>query len=188
MKSCSCKCVLNFSCEFGQIVLLCLDPLDQGVEGGKGWELNPMTGARLLSEAEASQLVSSVTLKTYLDPEKAYKTIEVKGFEDVDGEKCVRVDMVRSADDAKESIYFAVDTGLPKLEKSVRKTNLGEVDVVTSIEGYDEYDGIKVPSEMSSQLEKLGMTYNLKTESMKFNGKVDDSVFDVPDAVKDLLK
>lgn len=160
----------------------------QGVTDSKGWEITPTTGARLMSEVETQQLMSSLTNIYVVAPEKVYKKIENTGKQAVGDEMCYRVKLVRKLDGGEEEMYFSVASGLPIRTVMSKETQFGKVEVVTTLSDFKVFGGIKTPTKSSSQLEALGMSYNMTFESVNYNKPVEDSAFVVPAEIKKLLE
>jgi hypothetical protein len=159
----------------------------QGINNGKGWELAP-TGARLMSDVETRELLSSVSMSQLTEPEKIYKSIETVGKKEVDGQACYHLKMAHKLDEGVEELFVSVESGLPLQAITDKQTQLGKVQVVTTLSDYKVVDGIKSATTTSSRLEKLGMTYKATFDSVQYNKPIDDSVFEIPEQVKPLLQ
>ena len=57
-----------------------------------------------------------------------------------------------------------------------------------SVKKYKEFAGIKSAVEMDQNLVDLGMTQKIVIESVSYNEKIEDGVFEIPESVKPLLK
>ncbi|MGI9473755.1 MAG: hypothetical protein ACR2NZ_19595 [Rubripirellula sp.] len=160
----------------------------QGVTNGQGWELSPTAGARLMSDSETEQLLEAMTLRTYADPKSVYASMENTGTAKVDDTECYRVKLVRKIDDSAEEVLFSVATGLPVRSTGIRKTELGDVKIVTTMGDYKAFGGLTIPTKTVSQLQSIGVTYSANTKSVIYNQPIPDSAFALPDSISDLLK
>jgi hypothetical protein len=140
-----------------------------------------------MSDAETEQLMEAITLRTYADPKSVYSSMKNTGLTKLDGVDCYRVKLVRKIGDAAEEILFNVKTGLPVQSTGVRKTELGEVNIVTTMSEYKTFDGLTIPTKTVSRLESIGMTYTANTKSITYNQPVPESAFAVPAGIRTLL-
>ncbi len=159
----------------------------QGVTGGRGWELSPTGGPRLMSDLETRQLIDSVTMGNYVDPDSFYKSIESAGKQLVGSEECYQVDAIRKQDGELERIFFSIRSGLPVKTITRKTTEVGNVEIVTVMGDYKSFDQIKSAGRLSTSIEKLKTTYNMILRSVTYNKPVEDAVFDLPDQIKPLL-
>lgn len=156
----------------------------QGYDGEIGWSTDPMNGPRLMSEKEVVQLADQADPAIALKYKQTYPTIEYAGETDFNGQRAHKIRLVR--DNGKESFeYYSVDSGMMIGQENVQASPMGEIRVVTSLEDYKEFGGMKVPTTMIQQVgpQKIIITIT----SMEMN-TVSPDAFERPDAVQALVE
>ncbi len=160
---------------------------EQGLNDKMAWEMSAQ-GNRRMSDEEHKRMMETVNLYSTFDPGKIYGSMENKGVEEVNGEKCYMLEMKRKDNDQVDKFYYSVKTGLVMRSLSKEPSPFGEIEVETTLSDYTTINGIKSPGKMSHKLVNLGMTQILEFNSIKYNQEIDDSKFAVPDAIKNLDK
>lgn len=56
----------------------------------------------------------------------------------------------------------------------------------TTLSSYKEVDGLKSAMKIVQELVGLGMTQEIEFESIKYNAPIEDAVFELPAAIKEL--
>ncbi len=126
--------------------------VSQGYDGTTGWESNPMTGPRLLSDLELEQLRASESNVFNLESiDKLYPTAEVAGRAEFKGAPAWKVRLVTAA--GRESIaYFDMASGLMTgMEASVASA-LGNIPAVITLGDYKPFGRIKLPVNSTQSL------------------------------------
>lgn len=149
-------------------------------DNGKGWTINPFTGATEATEISGTQL-SDYKSQAFLASNLAdYKNrghqLESAGQEDVDGVKCFKLKLTHK-DDGKITFYFinAADFVLIKAA-SKREMQGEEVDVETYYSDLKEFNGIKY---FMSRIQKMnGEVFSeMHMDKFELNVPVDEAIF-----------
>lgn len=165
-----------------------LGKIEKGNLGDVAWEMSAVTGNRLLQGEEARRFREIASMKTTYDPSSVYESIENTGIEQVDGEPCYKVTMKRKGSDVEDATYYSVETGLAIKSVTHEATPAGPVTAHTTFSDYKEIDGIKTPMRQVQELAGLGMTQEIKIESLRYNEPIEESVFELPEPVRQLVQ
>ena len=158
----------------------------QGTDGVVAWDANPMQGPRLLSDKELAQTLEGADFYgNMLYPVDRFATMENLGVADFNGEKSYKVKLVRKDSGRATTQYFSVATGLIVGVETVQESQMGTMQVSSTLSDYKEFGGVKFPTktEVTMGANKLIMTIT----NVVING-APATAFDIPDAVKPLIK
>lgn len=159
----------------------------QGGNGEVFWEISPVTGNRLLEGKEAQQLLDTGNMARIYDPGSYYKSMKTLGIEEVDGEKCYQLELIKESGD-KVVEYYSIDSGLQvKSEGTIEVGGMGKVNIVTMISGYKDCDGIKTPLKLSQQLPN-GITQVVEFSEWNYNADIPADAFKLPAEIEELVK
>ena len=127
-------------------------------------------------------------MKIVLAPESIFQSIKNTGIEEVDRSPCYKLEMKRKGSVDIDTMYYSVKTGLLVKAVSMAPSVLGRIKVETTTSDYKVVDGLKYAMKIRQKMPDLGMTQNIEIESVEYNRKIEDSVFEVPAQIKELLK
>jgi hypothetical protein len=158
----------------------------QGTNGEIAWDANPMQGPRLLTDKELAQTLEGADFYgNLLYPAERFTKMANLGLADFNGESCYKIQLVRK-DSGRESIqYFSVATGLMVGAETTQESQMGSMTISSTMSDYKSFGGVKFPtkSEVNMGANKMVMTIT----NVVING-APATAFDVPDAVKPLIK
>jgi len=155
----------------------------QGVRGDIAWSMDQMSGPRLLTEAEATELRREIDLTRSLDFREEYPTIEYVEQTTFDGKEAHKLRLV-DGDGAASTQYYGVDSGLLIGSERTVETQMGPTPMTMYMREYEEMGGIKQPTKM---VQKVGPTEVIITIDSVSYEKIDDAQFELPQAVKALV-
>lgn len=158
----------------------------QGTNGEIAWDANPMQGPRLLGDKELTQTLEGADFYgNLLYPAERFSTLENLGIVDFNSEKAYKVKLVRKASGNETTQYFSVATGLIVGAELTQQSQMGSMQVSSTLSEYKEFGGVKFPTktEVTMGANKLLMTIT----NVVING-APATAFDVPEAVKPLVK
>lgn len=158
--------------------------IQQGVFGGVAWELNPLTGPRILDGEEKSALVRSSRLDTEVNWRKYYPKVEVAGVEMVDGKPAYKV-VLTPAEGGPTTQYYDKVSGLLVRSDSKQKSPMGEIPVEVSYSDYKKVDGILVPFKSTQKV--LTQEIVMTLDEVKNNPEFAASTFELPEEVRKLV-
>lgn len=158
----------------------------QGTNGEIAWDANPMQGPRLLTDKELAQTLEGADFYgNLLYPAERFTKMANLGLADFNGESCYKIQLVRK-DSGRESMqYFSVATGLMVGAETTQESQMGSMTISSTMSDYKSFGGVKFPmkSEVNMGPNKMVMTIT----NVVING-APATAFDVPDAVKPLIK
>ncbi len=158
----------------------------QGFDGTTAWRTSEMQGPAILEGEEREQMVNQFVVSPYLNLEKRFETIECTGTEKFNGENCHVIEM-KNKDQKPIVTYFSIESKLIVGTKMMQVSDFGEIEIVTKIGDYKEVDGIKFAHTTTVELPQGMGEMISETEEIKVNLKVDNSVFELPEDIKDLI-
>ncbi len=155
----------------------------QGTDGEVVWELNPMTGPRIIKGQEKALLLSQ-----YAFDETRYRetcdNIQCLGVERIEGQPCYKV--VQSVKGAMPiTVYYSKETGLAMKACYTILDAMGPQDVETIMTDYRPVDGV-LYAHRTVQKVKNVETVTL-IESIKHNVVMDKQQFDLPEAIRTMV-
>ena len=154
--------------------------------GTIAWDANPMQGPRLLSDKELAQTLEGADFYgNLLYPADRYARMENLGVVPFAGEPAYKVKLVRKDSGRETTQYFSVATALIIGTESVQESQMGTMQISSTLSEYKTFGGIKFPTktEVTMGANKLTMTIS----EIVING-APATAFDVPAAVQALIK
>ncbi|CAN5746388.1 hypothetical protein BH23PLA1_BH23PLA1_19020 [soil metagenome] len=160
-----------------------LGKIVQGTDGKAAWELNPLTGDRVLKDNEKADFLIAARLDETAWRED-YEKVECTGVEDVDGKPAYKVVLTPKQGNPATNFYDK-DSGLMVKSSRTVETPMGQIPVEIFISDYQEVDGLKIPFKSTQKV----LTQELKTEAeeISHNVEIGDDRFAIPDSVKAML-
>jgi hypothetical protein len=158
--------------EFGEV--------SNGVNGDVAWDINPMTGPRVLQGTEKQASLRRAAIDEFLNWKTYYTKAETAGEETVGEEKCTKVVFTPIEGEPVE-YFFGVDTGL--VLRSISNVNGQYTEV--NLSDYREVDGIKIPFLM--EMTNPQFNFEFQFESVEHNVDIPAETFELPKEIKALL-
>lgn len=153
----------------------------QGTDGTTAYEINPISGERLLEGPEKAAFMREAAFYSDLNWQEYYAKAETTGEEEVDGTRCFVVEMTPK-EGKPETRYYAADSGLLVKSKRTVESPMGEIQVESSVSDYRDVDGIKIPFVSTESL--VGQEVKTTIESVEHGVEFPEGTFDVPDSLK----
>lgn len=156
----------------------------QGLNGDVAWTTDAMSGPRLMPEAEERELRREADMESRLKFKDEYPTIEYVSETQFDGQKAHKLRLVNK--EGNESTeYYSVESHYMIGSERVVPSQMGPTNTVSYMRDYKELGGMLQPTTM---VQKIGPTEIIITLKSAEYGEVDESVFELPDAVKALIE
>jgi hypothetical protein len=156
----------------------------QGYDGTTAWAIQPMQGAMVMSGEQADQAKQQADFYADFPDASKYTAIETVGAEDFEGHKCYKVKLVKASGETIQ--YFDVETGLAAgMVRSVENPQMGKMDITVVMSDYKDQGGIKLPSKITQKTPQGDVVLTFTAYEWD---KVEAKVFDLPDAVKAMVK
>ena len=155
--------------------------ITSGYDGTTAWMSSPMTGAQIVSGPELKQILDNADFDGNYDFAKTYPTMETVGERTVDGHACWNVRMV-SVSGTEVHQCFDKESGL-LVGSTVDKqaTAMGEVTAEVVINEYGTFDGIRIPTRMTTTAAGQQIVTTIKSMSHE---PVADSLFVLPAEIR----
>lgn len=156
----------------------------QGLNGDVAWSSDVMNGPRLLPENEAGDIIQQADTAYLLKFKENNKSISYVGEADFEGQAAHKIQLVDN-DDKESTEYYSIESGLLIGSEAVAASPMGEISVITIFGEYKEIDGMM---QVGSMVQKMGPTDVVFTFTSFDTDEIDDSVFELPAAVKALVE
>lgn len=167
------------------IELAGIGSIRRGLTGDVAWEVNPMTGARIVTGDERTQFLREATFNAELIWKELYPKAELAGVVQFAGQPAYKVTLT-AADGDTQTRYFAKDTLLPLGAEMVAKSQMGNIPGESTVSDWREVNGIKFPHKI---LQKQGpQTFEILIDKIELDPALDPSAFALPPEIAALQK
>jgi hypothetical protein len=155
-----------------------------GFNGEVAWANNPLLGPMLLEGKQKDQIATQADFDQALHDPDHYKTMNVLGVEEFNGEQCYKMKLVhRTGFDSTE--YFSVKTGLQRGFTATQESPLGPITATTLVTDYKQFGDLFMPSRISQKA--MGIETVMTIDEMEYD-KLDPAVFELPVEVEALTE
>lgn len=154
-----------------------------GHDGTTAWQLSMMAGPSILDGDAKRQFLRDADFYFDLNFEDWYEHLEVVGYQDWGGERCVVVE-ARNGEGPVDKWYFSEATGLGRGFQGTAETEMGQIATELTVSDYEEIDGIRAPRTLTSKL--MGQTQRITVQSITHE-PFDHSVFLLPQEIAVLV-
>ena len=156
----------------------------QGYDGKTAWVVQPGMGPMVLDGYQAKEMVRQGDFFGGLHDITNYTSAETVELADFDGRKCYKVKLVRKAG-GEGFEFFDAATGLTAGVVRDVDSPMGKVTTTQIVGEYKDFGGVKIPTKIQNKNPQFDMT--MAFSAIEFD-KVDAAAFNLPDAVKPLVK
>lgn len=153
-----------------------------GTHKDTAWEVNPMTGAKVMEGVDKAMAFRQVPLDPFINWKDRFEKVETVE-EDTTGEQPLyKVELTRK-DGGSEFAYFDKETGL--VQKIEAKNSMG-MTIVRPFGDYKEVDGVMVAHQTGSHggMYKIDITF----ETIEHNVDIPAETFDFPPEIKTVME
>lgn len=157
-----------------------------GSDGTTVWSDSTMSGTRLLVDKEAEQTKREADFRRMYDPASVYKSLEVTGVEEVEGEKCYELKITKDDGDTQME-YYSIKSGLQTKSISTAQSAMGPMEIESMAGEYKEFGGIKFPTQMTQKLPN-GMEMVVEFSEIVVNPELPADTFALPEKIKKLVE
>ncbi len=158
--------------EFGTVM--------NGVNGDVVWDINPMTGPRILTGGERLARIRQAQVDQFANWKDNFTKLELAGKETINGAECSKV-ILTPPEGNSLTCCFNDETGL--LVKVVG-TQAGQT-IETSVKNYKEVNGIKIAHLI--EMFTPQMSFTIELESIEQNVDIPDERFALPPEIQSLV-
>lgn len=159
------------------------DVLD-GFDGKVGWTVNPMTGPMLAQGTELEQKAFDADFYSELRDPSRYESITTVEETTFDGRPAYKVSLKRKGG-GEDVEYFDVKTGLKSGGEITRESPNGPLTLTQVVADYKQFGHLLQPSTLKQTT--MGIDQIITVTSIEYD-KVDPAVFELPAAIKALIK
>lgn len=153
--------------------------IEFGVSGDVVWQVNPMEGNSIVEGAQKGELLRQASLEPLAEWKKHYEKAEVAEETTVNDKKAYKV-VFTPKDGDPQTMFFDAESGLIVQTEAIQDG----MPVTTAVEEYKEFDGVKIPTKMTSS---GGMMNPVITFSeIEQNVEIPAEKFALPDEIKAL--
>lgn len=159
--------------------------IQSGTDGTVVWSDDPQQGPQILEGAQKEQRLIQSVFYPLLDIKKTYKDIKVAGVTKHAGQKCYELNLTTQSSDER-TMYVNIASYLIAGVKFSASTPNGELEFITEITDYKEFDGVMIAT---NNLTDMGgfMQQLLTIEAVSFEPHA-EGTFDLPDSIKALME
>jgi hypothetical protein len=157
----------------------------EGFDGKVAWSMSPMTGPMLATGEELTQKAFDANFDGALGIASRYdamKTVEKTTFQ---GRPVYKLALTRKGGGGDDIEFYDVETGLKAGGIMERKNPMGTISVTSSVSDYKKFGDLLQPTVMKQSTS--GVEIVTTFTSVEYD-KVDPTVFELPAAIKALVK
>jgi outer membrane lipoprotein-sorting protein len=159
----------------------------EGTDGNVYWEINPITGDRVIEGDEKAEKLLHGTFNSELRWKEIYAKVECTGVEDIDGKPAYKVVLTPKEATIKPSTeFYDKATHLQVKSLATTKTPMGDIEVETYPSDYKKVDGLLMAHKVRQKL--LTQEMAITMTEVKHNVDLPPDTFKTPDAIKPLLE
>jgi hypothetical protein len=162
-----------------------LGKIQQGISGDVVWEMNPMTGARIVTGEERIQMVRESAFNADLIWKQNYPKAELAGVVEFAGQPTYKV-VLTAADGDVQTRYISKSSLLPVGSQWVVRSQMGRVPFELEMSDWREVGGIKYP--FKTQRKEGPTTLEILVEKIEQDPPLDPATFALPPEIAALQK
>lgn len=159
--------------------------ITEGSDGTVVWEINPITGDRVVEGEEKAEKLLHNTFNGELRWKEMYEKAECTGIEDVDGKPAYKVVLTPKSGKPTTEFYDKASHLQVKATTTVTSP-MGEIAVEMIPSDYKKVDGVLIAHKVTQKL--LVQTIVIAMDEIKHNVDLPADVFKMPEAVKALVE
>jgi hypothetical protein len=167
---------------FTKVEIPGMGTMTMGYDGTTAWSNNPMQGPRLITGTELPQILQQADFDAAMDPVRSFPTMETVGERQVNGRACWDVRMVHTSGQVLRQC-FDKETGLLAAAVVHQTSQMGEVEASVTFENYQAFDGMKVPTKVTTSAAGQEMVLTVKSISHE---PIPAATFELPAEIKAL--
>jgi len=159
--------------------------VEYGSDGLTVWEINPVSGPKILEGKERKRLQTLYGLDLPMRWRTVFKKVECTGLTDLEGRPAYKV-MAETADEYELTYYFDRETGLlAKIELPMETpVGLGIQEVI--LREYRTVTGRLFPYLQIRR--EFGRKMTLAFKSVEYNVAIPENAFALPEAIRKIVK
>ena len=159
---------------------------EEGSDGVIAWDRSPAMGPRVKPKKNAGALGVTLDAAGMVEWRVLIDSVRTEAEERVDEKDCYRVRMTPRDGSPDIIRWYDRDTGLLYRSALAVRTDMGALPLVMTFEEYRSVAEVKWPSRV--RITASGQDTLFAADEVKLNEPVDDSVFEVPEEIRDLAQ
>jgi hypothetical protein len=164
-----------------------LGKIVEATDGNVVWEVNPITGDRVIDGDEKAEKLLHNAFNGELRWKEMYDKAECTGVEDVNGKPAYKVVLTPKAGAGKPTTeFYDKASHLQVKSLTTAKTPMGELEVEMYPSDYKKVDDVLIAHKVTQKL--LTQEIAVTMTEIKHNVDLPPDTFKVPDAIKPLLE
>lgn len=158
--------------------------IQSGFDGDVAWSIDPLAGPRILEGAELEASRERADLLAGVRDSSLVPTRETMGLTEYDGDACWRVRLEWAS--GRESFdCYSTETGLLIASEDQQVSQMGEIQITTTFDDYQEFDGgMYLPTRMVQQ--GMGQVQEMIVEAVEVNTLAPEAL-DPPSSIRTLM-
>jgi hypothetical protein len=136
-----------------------------GFDGTNAWAMDPMQGPRVLSGQELDQMKDEADRRSNVRAPELFTAVQTVADTTMNNERCYLVKLTWKSGRETFDCYSAA-TGLLVAQRTVQKTAMGEIPVVSLLSDYKKFGDITVPTKTVQDL--MGQQQIITISSVEF--------------------
>lgn len=158
--------------------------ISEGFNGTHAWSISPMTGPMLSTGEELAQKAFDSDFDGALNAASRYQKMTTLEKTTFDGRPCYKLSLIRK-DGGEDIEFYDVATGLKAGAIVSRKSPMGTVTATVTMSDYKKFGDLMQPAVMKQSVTGVEILTNIT--AIEYD-KVDPAVFEIPAAIKALIK
>lgn len=158
--------------------------ISEGFDGTRAWSMSPMTGPMLVTGEELAQKAFDAEFESSLNVASRYESMKTLEKTTFDGRPCYKISLIRKGG-GEDIEFYDVATGLKAGSIVTRKNPMGSITATSTVSDYKKFGDVLQPAMMKQSVS--GVEFTTTVTSVEYD-KVDPTVFELPAAIKALIK
>lgn len=158
--------------------------VESGISAGISWSFDKTHGYRLLEGTEKAQARTDAAVGA-LQWRKLFRRVSMVGADTVKDRPVYKLSMMDPAGRLVLA-YFDKESGLRVRRDETQPTENGDISAETYDEAYDDVGGVLLPHRKVMRIGSMKLTVDM--DKIEINKEIPPDRFDLPDAVKELVK
>jgi hypothetical protein len=167
-----------------RITLPGVGTVDEGFDGTNGWSISAITGPTLLQGRELEQKKFDSYFYADLHDTDRYQSMTTVEQTTFDGRQCYKVRLVRRSG-GEDFEFYDMQTGLKAGVMVTRETLMGAIPATVAESDYRRFGKLLQPTTLKQTV--MGLQQLITITTLEYDN-VDPSVFELPAAIKALVK
>ncbi len=142
-------------------------PARSGCSGGNCWDQQPGQGIQTLEGEMLAFQAQQADYYQYTHMANYYQSLEI--VPPTDGEESENHQVRATREGGVDSYHFSRDSGMLVSTTFEMPTPQGNISITTKTSNYQEYDGVKVGTDIAVAVPAVGLTYKIVIDNVSFN-------------------